>query len=130
MLPWNLIIGGLSSGFKVWSNRRREMSQMKHEISKQELMNGSIRAKRKWSLILDLFIGVIVLAPFTLILVTPFFPDNLLLVNATDYINNGIKNLPAEYWYLVYGVVFGNFGISLSNVLGNKAVVKSITRSK
>ena len=129
MIPYNLIFSGLKTGINIWKQRSAEKAAMKHKIQMEELQTGNIRAKRKWSLILDLFLGSIVLAPFVILLIAPFTHTEFLSM-ASDYINNGLSKLPAELWYLMYIVIGGNFGVSLSHVFGNKQIIKKINKEK
>ena len=122
-MPWNLLLNVGGNIFKSWSERRKEKAILKHEIAKEEMKSGNIRAKRNWSLIADIIIALIVLAPYCIILIAPFV-NNPILVNASDYINNGINNIPNQLWILMYMVVGGNFGVSVSNVIAHKKSLK------
>ena len=122
-MPWNLLLNIGGNVFKQWSQNRKEKAIMRNEIAKQEMLNGGVRAKRKWSLIADIIIALIVLAPYCIILVAPFV-DAPILTNASDYINNGINNIPNQLWILMYMVVGGNFGVSVSNIITNKKALK------
>ena len=122
-MPWNLILGFGTNALKLWSNRRKEKQIIAHEIAKEERRSGNTRAKRSWSLVCDIIIALIVLAPYVIILIAPFAKMPI-LVNASDYINNGINEIPNQLWILMYMVVGGNFGVSVSNIITNKKALK------
>ena len=122
-MPWNLILGFGTNALKLWSNRRKEKQIIAHEIAKEEMRSGNTRAKRSWSLVCDIIIALIVLAPYVIILIAPFAKMPI-LVNASDYINNGINEIPNQLWILMYMVVGGNFGVSVSNIITNKKALK------
>ena len=122
-MPWNLLFGFGGSIFREWNKNRKEKAILRHEIAKEEMRSGNLRAKRNWSLIADIFIATLVLAPYSIILIAPFI-DNPILANASDYINNGINQIPNQLWILMYMVVGGNFGVSVSNIITNKKALK------
>ena len=122
-MPWSLLLNVGSKMYGNWSKRSAEKSALKHEIAKEEMKGGHIRAKRKWSLIADIFIATLVLAPYGIILIAPFV-EYPILTNASDYINNGINQIPNQLWILMYMVVGGNFGVSVSNIIQNKKALK------
>ena len=122
-MPWNLLLKVGGNVYSKWSQNRAEKSAMKHNVAMEEMKSGHTRAKRKWSLVADIIIALIVLAPYVIILVSPF-THNALLVNASEYINNGINQIPNQLWILMYMVVGGNFGVSVSNIISNKKALK------
>ena len=122
-MPWNLILNTGGKMYKEWNKRRSEKAALKHEIAKEEMKSGNTRAKREWSLLADIIMALIVLAPYVIILISPF-TDSAVLVNASDYINNGINEIPNQLWILMYMVVGGNFGVSVSNIITNKKALK------
>jgi len=122
-MPWNLLLNVGGKIFGVWNKNRKEKAILKHEIAKEEMKSGNTRAKRNWSLLADIVIALIVLAPYVIILIAPF-TDQPILVNASDYINNGINEIPNQLWILMYMVVGGNFGVSVSNIITNKKALK------
>ena len=122
-MPWNLLLNIGGKVFGEWNKNRKEKAILKHEIAKEEMKSGNTRAKRNWSLLADIIIALIVLAPYCIILIAPF-TEQPILVNASDYINNGINEIPNQLWILMYMVVGGNFGVSVSNIITNKKALK------
>ena len=122
-MPWNLLLNLGGSIYKDWSNKRAEKKVLAHNVALKEIETGNTRAKRNWSLIADMFLASLILAPYAIILIAPF-TEQAILVNASDYINNGINNIPNQLWILMYMVVGGNFGVSVSNIITNKKALK------
>lgn len=122
-MPWTLLLNLGSKAYGEWSKRKAEKKVLEHNVALKEIETGNTRAKRNWSLIADLFIASLILAPYAIILIAPF-TNNAILVNASDYINNGINEIPNQLWILMYMVVGGNFGVSVSNIITNKKALK------
>ena len=122
-MPWTLLLNLSSKAYGEWSKRKAEKKVLEHNVALKEIETGNTRAKRNWSLIADLFIASLILAPYAIILIAPF-TNNAILVNASDYINNGINEIPNQLWILMYMVVGGNFGVSVSNIITNKKALK------
>jgi hypothetical protein len=122
-MPWNLLLKVGGSVYSKWSEKRAEKSAMSHNVAMEEMKSGNTRAKRKGSLYADLIIAFIVLSPYVIILVSPF-TSNAMLVNASEFINTGINQIPNQLWILMYMVVGGNFGVSVSNIISNKKALK------
>ena len=122
-MPWNLLLNIGGKVFGEWNKNRKEKAILKHEIVKEEMKAGNTRAKRNWSLLADIIIALIVLAPYCIILIAPFTNEPI-LTNASDYINFGINEIPNQLWILMYMVVGGNFGVSVSNIISNKKALK------
>ena len=117
-MPWNLLLNVGSKVYGSWSKQRAEKKQLAHKVALKEIETGHVRAKREFSLYADIFIASLVLAPYAIILIAPF-TDQGILINASDYINDGINKIPNQLWILMYMVVGGNFGVSVSNILQN-----------
>ena len=122
-MPWTLLLNLGSKAYGEWSKRKAEKKVLEHNVALKEIETGNTRAKRNWSLIADLFIASLILAPYAIILIAPF-TNNAILVNASDYINNGINEIPNQLWILMYMVVGGNFGVSVSNIIAHKKALK------
>lgn len=122
-MPWSLLLNLGSKAYGEWSKRKAEKKVLEHNVALKEIETGNTRAKRNWSLIADLFIASLILAPYAIILIAPF-TNNAILVNASDYINNGINEIPNQLWILMYMVVGGNFGVSVSNIIAHKKALK------
>lgn len=122
-MPWTLLLNLGSKAYGEWSKRKAEKKVLEHNVALKEIETGNTRAKRNWSLIADLFIASLILAPYAIILIAPF-TNNAILVNASDYINNGINEIPNQLWILMYMVVGGNFGVSVSNIIAHKKAFK------
>ena len=103
----------------VW-NKRKEREAA---IYAAETDGGVARGKRKWSLIADIIIALMVLAPYGIIIVTPF-TGSAFLEGVSAYINTGVQQLPNQLYILMYMVVGGNFGVSVSNIIKHKKALK------
>ena len=99
--------------------RRKEKSERKHAIALQEMETGNERAKRNGSLILDLVLGMFILAPLGILAYATFF-GNIDMLAKVEFYFEQLKNIPEVYLYLIFIVVGGNYGISVTNLLSGK----------
>lgn len=130
MIPLNLLTFGAKQAFGAWQKRSAEKAAMKHQIDLEEMRSGNHRARRKWSVVADIFLALLIMWPLLVLGLGPFIglgPEHT--QHAKDYIEF-IKQLPPEYYYVILIVYAGNFSVSLGHVLGNKTIVKQITGSK
>ena len=119
MIPLNLLMnvgGKLVGGF---FQRRKEIKAQKHAVALEEVRTGAIRAKRAGSLILDLVLGVFILAPLGILAYASYFGD-LAMYDRTKLFFDRLEDIPNLYLYLVFIVVGGNYGISVTNLLAGK----------
>ena len=119
MLPIGTLlnIGGKLVG--GYMNRRRAISDQKHRVALEEIRTGNERAKRNGSLILDLLLGSFILAPLGILAYGTFWGDSAMLAKTRDYFDM-LKEIPDVYLYLIFIVVGGNYGISVTNLLSGK----------
>ena len=103
--------------------RRKEKSDRKHQVALQEMATGNERAKRNGSLILDLVLGAFILAPLGILAYATFYGDMQMLDKVEFYFKQ-LQNIPEVYLYLIFIVVGGNYGISVTNLLSNKKFKK------
>jgi len=87
------------------------------------MQTGNERAKRNGSLILDLVLGAFILAPLGILAYATFYGDMAMLKKVEFYFEQ-LKNIPEVYLYLIFIVVGGNYGISVTNLLSNKKFKK------
>jgi len=87
------------------------------------MQTGNERAKRNGSLILDLVLGAFILAPLGILAYATFYGDMDMLKKVEFYFEQ-LKNIPEVYLYLIFIVVGGNYGISVTNLLSNKKFKK------
>ena len=85
----------------------------------REMATGNERAKRNGSLILDLVLGAFILAPLGILAYATFYGDMVMLQKVEFYFDK-LKEIPEVYLYLIFIVVGGNYGISVTNLLTNK----------
>ena len=104
-------------------NRRKEKSERKHAIALQEMATGNERAKRNGSLFLDLILGSFILAPLGILGYATFWGDQDMLAKVEFYFEQ-LKNIPETYLWLIFIVVGGNYGISVTNLLTGKKFKK------
>ena len=119
MLPYRLLFNIGSKAVGTFMQRRQEKSQRKHDIAMREMATGNERAKRNGSLILDLVLGAFILAPLGILAYATFYGDVTMLEKVEFYFEQ-LKNIPEVYLYLIFIVVGGNYGISVTNLLTNK----------
>ena len=103
--------------------RRKEKSERKHAIALAEMETGNERAKRNGSLFLDLILGAFILAPLGILAYATFWGDMAMLQKVEFYFAQ-LKNIPEVYLYLIFIVVGGNYGISVTNLLSGKKFKK------
>ena len=104
-------------------NRRKEKNERKHAIALQEMATGNERAKRNGSLFLDLILGSFILAPLGILGYATFWGDQDMLAKVEFYFEQ-LKNIPETYLWLIFIVVGGNYGISVTNLLTGKKFKK------
>ena len=119
MLPYRLLFNLGSKAVGGFMQKRAEKKAMKHQIALKEIETGAIRAKRNGSLILDLILGAFILAPLGVLAYGAYFGDPDIL-KRTDFYFDKLRDIPEVYLYLVFIVVGGNYGISVTNLLSGK----------
>ena len=123
MIPYRLLLNIGSKAVGTYMNRRKEKSERKHAIALQEMATGNERAKRNGSLFLDLILGSFILAPLGILGYATFWGDQDMLVKVEFYFEQ-LKNIPETYLWLIFIVVGGNYGISVTNLLTGKKFKK------
>ncbi len=123
MIPYNILFKLGSKAVGTFMNRRAEKSDRKHQVALQEMATGNERAKRNGSLILDLVLGAFILAPLGILAYATFYGDMQMLDKVEFYFKQ-LQNIPEVYLYLIFIVVGGNYGISVTNLLSNKKFKK------
>jgi hypothetical protein len=123
MIPYNILFKLGSKAVGTFMNRRAEKSDRKHQIALQEMATGNERVKRNGSLILDLVLGAFILAPLGILAYATFYGDMQMLDKVEFYFKQ-LQNIPEVYLYLIFIVVGGNYGISVTNLLSNKKFKK------
>ena len=119
MIPYRLLFNVGSKAFGTFMQRRQDKANKKHQIALQEMATGNERAKRNGSLILDLVLGVFILAPLGILGYSVFFGDQSMLDKVEFYFEE-LKKIPEAYLWLIFIVVGGNYGISVTNLLTKK----------
>jgi|TARA_Y100001938_G_scaffold127877_1_gene181153 hypothetical protein len=123
MIPYKLLFNIGSKAVGTYMNRRKEKSERKHAIALQEMATGNERAKRNGSLFLDLILGSFILAPLGILGYATFWGDQDMLAKVEFYFEQ-LKNIPETYLWLIFIVVGGNYGISVTNLLTGKKFKK------
>ena len=123
MIPYRLLFNIGSKAAGTFMQRRREKSERKHAIALQEMATGNERAKRNGSLFLDLVLGAFILAPLGILAYATFWGD-IAMLKKVDFYFDQLKTIPEVYLYLIFIVVGGNYGISVTNLLTNKKFKK------
>lgn len=123
MIPYKLLLNIGSKAVGTYMNRRKEKSERKHAIALQEMATGNERAKRNGSLFLDLILGSFILAPLGILGYATFWGDQDMLAKVEFYFEQ-LKNIPETYLWLIFIVVGGNYGISVTNLLTGKKFKK------
>ena len=123
MIPYNILFKLGSKAVGTFMNRRAEKSDRKHQIALQEMATGNERVKRNGSLILDLVLGAFILAPLGILAYATFYGDMQMLDKVEFYFKQ-LQNIPEVYLYLIFIVVGGNYGISVTSLLSNKKFKK------
>ena len=123
MIPYRLLLNLGSKAVGTYMNRRKEKSERKHAIALQEMATGNERAKRNGSLFLDLILGSFILAPLGILGYATFWGDQDMLAKVEFYFEQ-LKNIPETYLWLIFIVVGGNYGISVTNLLTGKKFKK------
>jgi|TARA_B100001964_G_scaffold233353_1_gene290490 hypothetical protein len=119
MIPYKLLFNIGSKAVGGFMQRRRDISAQKHTVALEEVRNGAIRAKRAGSLFLDLLLGAFILAPLSILAYASYFGD-LAMYDRTKLFFDRLEDIPQLYLYLVFIVVGGNYGISVTNLLSGK----------
>ena len=119
MLPYKLLFNIGSKAVGTYMERRKEKSSRKHAIALQEMATGNERAKRNGSLFLDLVLGSFILAPLGILGYATFWGDQAMLTKVDFYFEQ-LKRIPETYLWLIFIVVGGNYGISVTNLLTGK----------
>ncbi len=119
MLPYKLLFNIGSKAVGTYMERRKEKSNRKHAIALQEMATGNERAKRNGSLFLDLVLGSFILAPLGILGYATFWGDQDMLTKVDFYFEQ-LKRIPETYLWLIFIVVGGNYGISVTNLLTGK----------
>ena len=119
MLPYKLLFNIGSKAVGTYMERRKEKSNRKHAIALQEMATGNERAKRNGSLFLDLVLGSFILAPLGILGYATFWGDQAMLAKVDFYFEQ-LKRIPETYLWLIFIVVGGNYGISVTNLLTGK----------
>lgn len=123
MIPYRLLLNIGSKAVSTYMQRRKEKSERKHAIALQEMATGNERAKRNGSLFLDLVLGSFILAPLGILGYATFWGDQSMLAKVEFYFEQ-LKNIPETYLWLIFIVVGGNYGISVTNLLTGKKFKK------
>ena len=119
MIPYKLLFNIGSKAVGGFMQRRRDISAQKHTVALEEVRNGAVRAKRAGSLFLDLLLGAFILAPLGILAYASYFGD-LAMYDRTKLFFDRLEDIPQLYLYLVFIVVGGNYGISVTNLLQGK----------
>ena len=119
MIPYKFLLNIGSKAVGGFMQRRRDMSAQRHKVALEEVRNGAIRAKRAGSLILDLLLGAFILAPLGILAYASYFGD-IGMYDRTKLFFDRLEDIPQLYLYLVFIVVGGNYGISVTNLLQGK----------
>ena len=119
MIPYNILFKLGSKAVGGFMQRRRDISAQKHTVALEEVRNGAVRAKRAGSLFLDLLLGAFILAPLGILGYASYFGD-LAMYDRTKLFFDRLEDIPQLYLYLVFIVVGGNYGISVTNLLQGK----------
>ena len=123
MIPYRLLFNIGSKAVGTYMQRRKEKRERKHAIALQEMATGNERAKRNGSLFLDLVLGSFILAPLGILGYATFWGDQDMLAKVEFYFEQ-LKNIPETYLWLIFIVVGGNYGISVTNLLTGKKFKK------
>ena len=119
MIHYKLLFNIGSKAIGGFMQRRKDISAQKHTVALEEVRNGAIRAKRAGSLFLDLLLGAFILAPLGILAYASYFGD-LGMYDRTKLFFDRLEDIPQLYLYLVFIVVGGNYGISVTNLLQGK----------
>ncbi len=119
MIPYRLLFNVGSKAFGTFMQRRQDKANKRHQIALQEMATGNERAKRNGSLFLDLVLGAFILAPLGILGYAIFFGDQTMLDKVEFYFEQ-LKKIPEAYLWLIFIVVGGNYGISVTNLLTKK----------
>ena len=119
MIPYRLLFNVGSKAFGTFMQRRQDKANKKHQIALQEMATGNERAKRNGSLFLDLVLGAFILAPLGILGYSVFYGAQVMLDKVEFYFEQ-LKKIPEAYLWLIFIVVGGNYGISVTNLLTKK----------
>ena len=125
-MVWNLLGMGIKTGFQIYKNKNEtkkleSLAEMKHM---ERMANGQIEYKKAvmannqqgWK---DEFVLVIVSLPLLVLGYAVFFGDQTMLDKVEFYFEQ-LKKIPEAYLWLIFIVVGGNYGISVTNLLTKK----------
>ena len=118
MLPYNILFKLGSKAVGTFMTRRKQKSDRAHAIALQEMATGNERAKRNGSLFLDLLLGAFILAPLGILAYASYFGD-IAMYDRTKLFFDRLEDIPQLYLYLVFIVVGGNYGISVTSLIKN-----------
>ena len=118
MLPYKLLFNIGSKAVGSFMGRRREKADRAHQVKLQEMATGNERAKRNGSLFLDLMLGAFILTPLAILAYASYFGD-LEMYARTKLFFDRLERIPNIYLYLVFIVVGGNYGISVTSLIKN-----------
>jgi hypothetical protein len=118
MLPYNILFKLGSKAVGTFMERRRQKSARAHAITLKEMESGNERAKRNGSLFLDLMLGAFILTPLAILAYASYFGD-LEMYARTKLFFDRLEGIPNIYLYLVFIVVGGNYGISVTSLIKN-----------
>ena len=119
MLPYKLLFNIGSKAVGSFMGRRREKADRAHQVKLQEMATGNERAKRNGSLFLDLILGAFILAPLGILAYAKFY-GNVDMLTKVEFYFEQLKTIPEVYLYLIFIVVGGNYGISVTSLLKNR----------
>jgi hypothetical protein len=118
MIPYNILFKLGSKAVGTFMTRRKEKSARAHNIALKEMESGNERAKRNGSLFLDLLLGAFILAPLGILAYASYFGD-IAMYDRTKLFFDRLEDIPQLYLYLVFIVVGGNYGISVTSLIKN-----------
>ena len=118
MLPYNILFKLGSKAVGTFMTRRKQKSDRAHSIALQEMATGNERAKRNGSLFLDLLLGAFILTPLAILAYGSYFGNDDMYARTKLFFDR-LEDIPNIYLYLVFIVVGGNYGISVTNLIKN-----------
>ena len=119
MIPYNILFKLGSKAVGTFMTRRKEKSATAHAIALKEMESGNERAKRNGSLFLDLMLGAFILTPLAILAYGSYFGNDDMYARTKLFFDR-LEDIPNIYLYLVFIVVGGNYGISVTNLLQGK----------
>jgi hypothetical protein len=119
MIPYKLLFNVGSKAVGSYFNRKKERDIARQQAAIEEIRNGGERARRKGSLFLDLILGSFILAPLGILAYATYWGDPE-MIEKTKFYFDLLKSIPEAYLWLIFIVVGGNYGISVTNLLTGK----------